>query len=173
MIDNPHSMENNGEPERDVWSIAYRLMSVEGVVRQIEGGERRYTPADIYVEERFSKDGKRFWSKYLELSGGWWIGAHIHRERPEEGFGLYLRNEAMERSFSWNWFTSLDDGIYRQIQCGARARVEFLRLEGGSELRLVEFLDDTILTFKSDVRTDPRAHSHELIVRKDSVLRLS
>ena len=172
-MDSSDATTGSDEASGLVRRIGFKVIPVEYPTHVLASGERKYTVSDVEVEERTSKEGQQFWSKTLALTAEWAIGAHVTRDAPEDGFGIYVRGVSASRSFSWNWFTPESQGVYRHIKCGARVNAEFRQLGAESELRQMEFIDDTTLTFQADLMHRSQGHSHELIVRKGSILCIS
>ena len=152
-----------------VYRLSFRVYA-GAVDAPLASGDRTYTVDDIRVEAKTAKDGHPFWSKTLLLASDWAIGAHIARDAPEEGFGLFVVNQTHTQPFSWNWFAPEAGDVFRHIKCGARVGALFLQVADGRELAQVAFHDDTPLSYSADLMDRGQRHSHRLVVLKGSVL---
>jgi hypothetical protein len=143
--------------------------------RQVIGkGVKAYLPAkDIVVNEGRGRDGTTSWSKSLWLDEAFAISASVHREPSLDGFGLVIYRRGDDNSFSWEWFDREKDNVFQKLQGSGRLTVQVKKGPGYEELESVEFLDDIVLRYLDDMAKPPGTHTHELLVRKGSVLRLA
>jgi hypothetical protein len=158
-------------------SIIYEAAAtIPGVPRQIiANGVRDYSPKhDVVARERDAKKrGVTSWSKSLLLNDDWALTADVVRERQLEGFGLMVQRRGDANGFSWEWFV-LDAGqVFRKLQGSGRVSVTTIKGPGYEELGAVEFLDDIVLRYLDDMAKPPGTHTHELLVRKGSILKLA
>lgn len=133
-------------------------------------GVRTYSPAcDIRVES--GAGGSR--TKSLTLDGGLAVSASVYREPRLTGFGLTVEMADTPTGFSWDWFDLVEGNVFEKRQGTGRIAVDVSRAGGLEELRAIEFLDDITLRFLDDTRKPPGTHTHEIVVRKGSVLELA
>jgi len=137
------------------------------------GGVRTYSPEmDIIVQERSKQNGNGiWWSKILQLDDTFSLSAAVHREPHLSGFGLMIGMRD-RNGFSWEWFDLEEGTVFRKRQGYGRVSVTLKNGPGYQELQSVEFLDDIVLRYIDDMSRPPGSHTHEVIVRKGSVLRL-
>jgi hypothetical protein len=157
-----------GPPSEKLTYDAYSLGGAIG--RQLLlHGVRTYSPAcDIDVRPLAANA----WNKSLLLEGGFVIEASVYREPTLTGFGLTIDKPAAN-GFSWEWFDIESGNVFRKLQGPGRVAVEVAKGPGYEELRSVEFLDDITLRYRDDSTNAPGAHTHEVVVRKGSVLRVA
>jgi TonB family protein len=138
----------------------------------IAGGIKTYSPeADIIVKERPKLNGDGvWWSKTLNLDDTFAISAAVYREPILSGFGLTVRMGGEEKGFSWEWFDLADGKVFRKRQGYGQVSVSFINGPGYQELQSVEFLDNIVLRYLDDMSKPPGTHTHEVIIRKGSVL---
>jgi len=144
-------------------------------VRQVLGhGVKEYSPAkDIIVREGRGRDGARTWSKSLLLDDRFALSASVYREPRLEGFGLTIDRKGDENGFSWEWFDREKGETFQKLQGQGRVLVHVTKGPGYEELQSVEFLDDIVFRYLDDMAKPPGTHTHEVLVRKGSVLRLA
>ena len=61
----------------------------------------------------------------------------------------------------------------RHVQGPGRLSVTIKKGPGYEELEAVEFLDDVVLRYLDDMSKPPGTHTHEVVVRKGSLLRVA
>ena len=142
--------------------------------RVLVNGVRTYAPArDIVAREHRNSDDVVAWSKSLRLSGTLSVATNVRRLRRVDGFGLAVYRRGDLNGFSWNWFERGQDGAFQRRKRPGRVSVSSRKIEDGEELEAVEFLDDVALFYLDDMRRAPGKHSHEVVIRKGSVLRFA
>lgn len=151
---------------------AYELQAGGGR-KLLQRGARGYFPGvDVTVTQRGPSGTGGHWSKSLLLFGEYEIGADVYREPELDGFGLVIRKRDNPNGFSWEWFNREADDVFTKLQGSGRLRVAVAKSDGGVELTGVEFLDDVVLRYKVDIRSeDPGAHTHEIVIKKGSIFR--
>jgi hypothetical protein len=142
--------------------------------RVLVNGVRTYTPdRDVVVREHRNFDDVVAWSKSLQLSGTLSVATSVRRLRRVDGFGLAVYQRGDLNGFSWNWFERGRDGVFQRRRRPGRVSVVVRRDDGYEELEAVEFLDDVTLLYLDDVRRAPGKHSHEVVIRRGSVLKFA
>jgi hypothetical protein len=143
--------------------------------RVLLSGVTTYAPGrDIVVQEHLRRrDGAVSWSKSLLLSTTLAVAANVRRERSVDGFGLAVRRRGDYNGFSWNWFERVGGSEFQRTRGLGRVSVTVSRGSDYEELESVEFLDDVTLHYLDDTRRPPGARSHEVVIRKGSVLRFA
>jgi hypothetical protein len=108
----------------------------------------------------------------IQLEGGFAISASVNRQPKVPGFGLTVRHSDYPNGFSWEWFDLRKGHIFHKRQGSGRLAVTLATGPGYEELQSIRFLDDIVLRFRSDIRQRPASspHTHEVVVRKGSVL---
>ena len=156
-------------------TVTWEAMALVGPGRQVVArGVKTYSPQkDIIVREQDSgRDGSVAWSKALLLDDTFAVAASVHREEKVDGFGLVVYRRGDENGFSWEWFEREDGGVFRKLQGEGRLSVTTRTGPGCEELESVEFLDDITLRYLDDMSKPPGTHTHEVVIRKGSVLRV-
>lgn len=157
-------------------TIAWQIAAAPATHRRavLRNGVKTYSPAaDVRVQEhRRRADGAVSWSRWLVLSHGFVLSARVRRERELEGFGLVVLRRGDVNGYGWNWFERTQDGEFRRPREGGRVAVSTTPSPDGEELASAEFLEDVALVYLDDTRRPPGAYSHEVVIRKGSVLRL-
>ena len=154
-------------------TVAWQIATAGPGQRQVSSnGVRQYSPhGDVLVQEHLRRrDGALVWSKSLPLSDGFVVSARVRRERRLDGFGLVIHRRGNRNAHGWNWFARDADGEFRGRGGVGRLAVFIRREPGVEELETVEFLEDVILRYSEDVRRPPGAYSHEVVIRRGSVL---
>jgi hypothetical protein len=138
-------------------------------------GVKTYSPAkDIVVQEqKGARDGVVSWSKSLLLDGTFAISANVHRERRVDGFGLVVSRRGDQNGFSWEWFDRERGAAFQKRQDSGRVSITIKSGPDYEELESITFLDDTTLRYLDDMSKPPGTHTHEVVVRKGSVLRVA
>ena len=113
--------------------------------------------------------GRHFQRKWIELESDFIVGANVYREKRLDGFGLWIRRHGS--GFSWNWFTRESGLVFRKLQGSGRIEASLTPNKEYEELSGVEFLDDVTLT--GQFGWLPYWDTHQVIIKKGSVLRLS
>ncbi|HTY62713.1 MAG TPA: energy transducer TonB [Acidobacteriota bacterium] len=154
-------------------TISWEASTVQESGREvIAGGVRTYSPdTDIIAHERpeLNRNGV-WWSRTLNLDDTFSVSAAVHREPLLDGFGLMVNMSGGLLGFSWEWFDRYEGNIFRKRQGGGQVSVTLNRGPGYEELQAVEFLDDIVLRYLDDINKPPGTHTHEVIIRKGSIL---
>ena len=158
-------------------TVSWQIAAAPGTHRRavLANGVRTYSPeTDVRVQEHLRRrDGAVSWSKSLMLSNGFAVSALIRRERALDGFGLVVRRRGDANAYGWNWFERGEDGEYRRPRVPGRVAVTTTQVGEEEVLASVEFLEDVALLYLDDTRRPPGAYSHEVVIRKGSVLRFA
>src|SRR5262245_18816933 len=156
-----------------MWQAA--ALGSPGERQVLANGVKTYAPeTDVVVQEHLRRrDGAVSWSKSLLLSGTFAVAASVRRERSVEGFGLVIHRRGDQNGFGWNWFERVGGREFQMVRGGGRVAVTVRKEWGYEELESVDFLDDVTLLYLDDVRRPPGSHSHEVVIRKRSVLRFT
>ena len=156
-------------------TITWEASALVGPGRQfLARGVKTYSPErDIVVEERSpARDGSPSWMKSLVLDDQFAIGAAITRDPKIDGFGLVVYRRGDDNGFSWDWFDREPDGTFGKRQLSGRVAVTTKKGNGYEEIDSIEFLDDVTLRYLDDMKKPPGTHTHEVVVRKGSVLKV-
>jgi hypothetical protein len=97
----------------------------------------------------------------------------VYREPKLDGFGLVIYRKGDDNGFSWEWFDREKGEMFQKLQGQGRVLVHVTKGPGYEELQSVEFMDDIIFRYLDDMAKPPGTHTHEVLVRKGSVLRLA
>lgn len=157
-------------------AITWEASALVGPGRQSLGkGTKTYSPErDIVVQQQEpGRDGSPAWLKSIALDDTFGLGASVHREKSLGGIGLVVFRRGDENGFSWEWFDRVESNVYERRQGTGRVMVSTRKGPDHEELEAVEFLDDTTLRYLDDMRKPPGTHTHELVIRKGSVLRFA
>jgi hypothetical protein len=141
----------------------------------LDKGTKSYLPSrDIIVrKEGPGRGGRPAWSKSLPLSDTFAVGASVYQERNLDGFGLFVSRRGDQRGFSWEWFERESGSTFRKLQGQGRVSVSVKKAADYEELEAVEFLDDIVLRYLDDMAKGPGTHTHEILIKKGSVLRVA
>jgi hypothetical protein len=155
------------------WQAA--VLAGSGGRHVLANGVKTYAPErDVVVQEHLRRrDGAVTWSKSLLLSDVFAVAASVRRERRVDGFGLAVRRRGDQNGYSWNWFKRVGGTEFERPRAPGRVSVTLRRESDYEELASVEFLDDVALLYVDDMRKAPGKHSHEVVIRKGSVLRFA
>jgi hypothetical protein len=129
--------------------------------------------ADIVVRDRRAKDGGVSWTKWLKLDDTFAIGLDIQRVTTIDGFGLVVYRRGDEEGFSWEWFDRTAGAIFERRQGAGRVRVTTTKVGALEEIASVELLDDGVLRYLDDMSKPPGTVTHELLLRRGSVLKVA
>jgi hypothetical protein len=137
-------------------------------------GSRQYEPEkDVIVRERSPIGGRQRSAKCLRLDDAFMLCADVVREPSLDGFGLVVVRRGDEAGFSWEWFTRETDSAFVKLQGTGRLRVDTKKAADYEELEALEFQEDVLLRYLDDMSKPPGTHTHEILIRKGSVLRLA
>jgi hypothetical protein len=154
-------------------TVSWQIAAAPGTHRRevLANGVKTYSPDDVKVQEHLRRrDGAVSWSKSLLLSDGFVVAARLRRERALDGFGLVVRRRGDVNGYGWNWFERVADSEFERPRAPGRVAVATTRTAEGEVLASVEFLEDVALLYLDDARRPPGAYSHEVVIRKGSVL---
>ena len=167
------SLANIAGAETVTWQAA--VLSGVGERQVLVNGVKTYSPErDIVVEEHLRRrDGAVSWSKSLLLGDTFAVAASVHRERTLDGFGLVVHRRGDQNGYGWNWFERVGGGEFQRTRGRGRVSVTVRKESGYEELESVEFLDDVALLYLDDIRKPPGTRSHEVVIRKGSVLKFA
>lgn len=158
-------------------TVSWEIAASPGTHRRevLANGVKTYSPdADVKVQEHLRRrDGAVSWSKSLMLSDGFVVAARVRRERALDGFGLVVRRRGDVNGYGWNWFERVKDAEFERPRAPGRVAVTTAKTPEGEVLASVEFLEDVALLYLDDTRRPPGAYSHEVVIRKGSVLRFA
>jgi hypothetical protein len=158
-------------------TVSWEIAADPGSHRRevLANGVKTYSPdADVRVQEHLRRpDGAVSWSKSLVLSDGFAVSAVIRRQRALDGFGLVVRRRGDKNAYGWNWFVRVSDAEFERPRAPGRVAVTTTKVDDDEVLASVEFLEDVALRYLDDTRRPPGAYSHEVVIRKGSVLRFA
>lgn len=157
-------------------TLTYEAFSVGGQVgrQSIVRGVRTYWPElDIVIQESTDRDDKTSWVKSLILDGDFTLSASVHRLPELTGFGLMVHRPDGGKGFSWEWFGLATGNVFERPQGSGRVLVTVVKGDDYEELQSVEFRDDIALRYLDDMSKPPGTHTHELVVRRGSILKLA
>ena len=129
--------------------------------------------ADIVARELRAKDGGLSWTKWLKLDETYAIGVDIQRATTIDGFGLVVYRRGDEEGFSWEWFDRTAGAIFERRQGAGRVRVTTTKVGALEEVASVELMDDAVLRYLDDMSKPPGTVTHELVLKKGSVLKVA
>lgn len=157
-------------------TVTWEAVALLGSGRQsLDKGTKSYLPSRDIVVRKGGPDnnGRPAWEKSLALSDTFAIGASVHQEKKLDGFGLVVHRRGEQRGFSWEWFQRESGSTFRKLQGEGRLSVSVKKTADYEELEAVEFLDDIVLRYLDDMAKGPGTHSHEILIKKGSVLRVA
>lgn len=157
-------------------TVTWEAVALSGPGRQvIARGVKTYSPKkDIVVQDQpAGRDGAAWWLKSLLLNDTFAVSASVHRERRLDGFGLAIYRRGDANGFSWDWFDRDEGATFRKLQGPGSVSVTIRKGPDYEELESVAFLDDVTLRYLDDMSKPPGTHTHEVVIRKGSVLRVA
>jgi hypothetical protein len=156
-------------------SLNFAIYHVTGEEQElIAEGRRDYTLSDIDNTPWGSvTDGYQVRRKALELKDGFRIGILVNRQFKGDGFGLWIEEDRHPEGFSFGWFDSAHDDIYRKGPKAEQVHVTYTQIDKGFEIRSVEFLTDVTLWFAEDAQKHPPVGLYKVVVSKGSVFRIA
>lgn len=157
-------------------TVAWEAYALVGPGRELLGkGVKSYSPAkDIVVEEQGTDGGgSPAWQKSLLLDETFALSASVHREASLDGFGLVIFRRGDANGFSWEWFDRVQGNVFARRQGSGRVAITIKKAAGLEELESVEFLADATLRYLDDMKKPPGTHTHEVVIRKGSVFRIT
>lgn len=141
--------------------------------RVITEGRKDYDPArDISVEpiQGTRHDARKV---SVPLSGDFVMSVAVSKQLHVDGFGLFISRRGNAHGFSWEWFDRADATLFQKRQGNSRVTVTVHRTRGTEELACVEFVDDVALRYLDDITKPPGTHTHEVVIRKGSLFKLT
>jgi len=163
------SLSAPGSVETITWKVIALGPRGREVLAQ---GVKTYDPAkDVVVQQRAG--GSTWWSKSVPLNDTYVVGASVHREPRLDGFGLWVKRRGDAGGFSWEWFNRAEGLVFKKLQGSGEVSITLKRGPGYEELESVEFLDDITLRYVDDMRKPTGTKTHEVIMTKGSLLRVS
>jgi hypothetical protein len=109
----------------------------------------------------------------VRLGSGFLLSVNVSRQIQIDGFGLFIGRRGYAHGFSWEWFDRAGATIFEKRQGHSRVAATIRRIAGCEELVAIEFLEDVALRYLDDVTKPPGTHTHEVIVRKGSIFKLT
>ena len=109
----------------------------------------------------------------IPLSSDFVMSVGVCQQVQVEGFGLFISRRGNAHGFSWEWFDRAGKTIFEKRQGYSRVAVTVRKSGGYEELESLEFVDDVTLRYLDHIAKPPGTHTHEVIVRKGSVFRLT
>lgn len=151
------------------------LVTSSGSRKVIDQGIKTYSPEkDIKIhEQKHADDGSVSWSKGLVLNDSFAISVEVYREASIDGFGVVVYKRGDKNGFSWEWFDREKGESFIKRQGSGHVLVTLKKDSKTEEIQSVEFLDDVTLRYLDDMSKPPGTHTHEIIIRKGSVLKVS
>ena len=167
------SLVGSAAAETVTWQAA--VIAGGGERRVVGNGVKTYAPErDVVVQKHLRRrDGVMSFSKSLMLSPTFAVSVNVRRDPSLDGFGLAIRRRGDQNGYSWNWFLRVGEREFEGPRGLGMVSVTTRKGAGYEELDSVEFLDDVALLYLDDVRRVPGAYSHEVVIRKGSVLRFA
>jgi hypothetical protein len=168
----PRRVATSVAPPAGSESFAWRviqLLDLGGC--RVADGDKTYLPErDILVKPANGgvRDARTL---SLPLNHGFALSVSVCKA-PLHGFGLFVVRPTDTNGFSWEWFDRDVGAVFEKRQGHGRVAVSVTRGPGYEELAAVEFLDDIVLRYLDDIRKPLGTHTHEIVVRKGSVLKL-
>lgn len=143
---------------RSVINHGHKAYNVEHdiVVAPVRGGER-YNARTVSVH----------------LGSDFVMSVCVSKQVQIQGFGLFISRRSNAQGFSWEWFDRAGAGIFEKRQGHSRVAATIHRSVGCEELECVEFLDDVALRYLDAITKPPGTHTHEVVIRKGSVFKLT
>jgi hypothetical protein len=155
-------------------SLAWKVVVLfdTGGSRVLSERRKAYTAHDILVEPvRGASHDARTVS--IPLSSDFVMSVGVCQQVQVDGFGLFISRRGNAHGFSWEWFDRAGRTIFEKRQGCSRVAVTVGRSGGNEELESMEFVDDVALRYLDHIAKPPGTHTHEVIVRKGSVFRLT
>jgi hypothetical protein len=156
-------------------SLAWQVFALfeTGGRNVINEGHKDYDPARDTIVEPIRGNRHDARKVSIPLGGDFVMSVAVCKQLHVDGFGLFIGRRGNAHGFSWEWFDRVDAKIFLKRQGNSRVEVTLRRSFGWEELAGVEFLDDVALRYLDDITKPPGRHTHEVIVRKDSVFKLT
>ncbi|MBP6224994.1 MAG: hypothetical protein KA439_08035 [Rhizobacter sp.] len=135
--------------------------------------------ADAAISHEPQSPGSTVLHRQLLLPEGWAVGCTDYGEKAPNGFGCWLRKSSSSISkpkydgFSWEWYDQRMGTLYEKRQGRTAISLSLLQANGLTSMRSLTFLADTTFQVNMNERAEPGTYTHELRIRKGSVLPLS
>ena len=157
-------------------SFFFEVYVLEGSgKRLLSKGEKKYTRKDIEVT-KLSGRGMTFANMSLDLGNGFAVGCTDDAQASVEGIGLWMNRvphpdeSDQYAGFSWELYKRSTGATFKKVIGDGQLRIETRRAGDIEWLTRIEFLDDTVFHLVAKRGTNPREISHEMLIRKGSVL---
>lgn len=140
----------------------------------INQGRKAYdVESDIVVAP--VRGGERYDARTVSvlLGSDFVMSVGVSKQVQIVGFGLFISRRSNAQGFSWEWFDRARARIFEKRQGRSRVAATIHASAGCEELECVEFLDDVALGYLDDITKPPGTHTHEVIIRKGSVFKLT
>ena len=139
-------------------------------------GVKEYSYKDIQVNEYLTITTAGRWQKSLDITGTFYIGGSIYREKEVTGFGLWIGITTewyefwVNDGFSWEWFTKDNNGIFVKLQETGKLKVTVETIDNNEEIKKIEFLSDVTMRLNNSWIPFSTEETHLMVVKKGSVL---
>lgn len=157
-------------------SFSFEVYVLEGSgKRLLSKGEKTYTRKDIDVT-KLSGRGMTLANMSLDLGNGFAVGCTDDGQSSVEGIGLWMNRVPREdesdqyAGFSWELYKRSAGAVFKKVTGDGQIRIETRRVGEIEWLTRVEFLDDTVFHLVAKRGAKPTEISHEMLIRKGSVL---
>ena len=157
-------------------SFFFEVYVLEGSgKRLLSKGEKKYTRKDIEVT-KLSGRGETFANLSLDLGNGFAVGCIDDPQRSVEGIGFWMNRvphpdeSDQYAGFSWELYKRSTGATFKKVMGDGQIRIETRRAGDIEWLTRVEFLDDTVFRLVAKRGAKPSEISHEMLIRKGSVL---
>ncbi len=143
--------------------------------RLLSKGEKKYTRNDIEVT-KLSGRGETFANMSLDLGNGFAVGCTDDGQTSAEGIGFWMNRvphpdeSDQYAGFSWELYKRSTGATFKKVTGDGQIRIETRRAGEIEWLTRVEFLDDTVFRLVAKRGAKPSEISHEMLIRKGSVL---
>ena len=157
-------------------SFSYEVYALEGSgKRLLSKGQKTYSRTDVRVttETAFFTVMVR---KELDLGNGFSVGFSDDGKAAVEGIGLWMHrvpgtNEADKfPGFSWEWYNRASGGTFRKLQGAGTIQIQTQKIGKWEFVTRIGFLDQTIFRLSAERGANPGETSHQMLIKKGSVL---
>ncbi len=157
-------------------SFFFEVYVLEGSgKRLLSNGEKTYTRKDMEVT-KLSGRGERFANMSLDLGNGFAVGCSDDGQASVEGVALWMNRvphpdeDDQYAGFSWELYKRSTGSTFKKVTGAGQIRIETRRAGEIEWLTRIEFLDDTVFRLVAKRGAKPSEISHEMLIRKGSVL---
>ena len=157
-------------------SFFFEVYVLEGSgKRLLSKGEKNYPRKDIEVT-KVSGQGETFANMSLDLGNGFAVGCTDDGQASVEGIGLWMNRvpdpdeSDQYAGFSWELYRRSTGATFKKVIGDGQIRIETRRSGEIEWLTRIEFLDDTVFRLVAKRGAKPSVISHEMLIRKGSVL---